>query len=305
MTSKITKYSHYTVVLSVNQTNTVIFMKKVGAHVSISGGVQNAPKNAHEIGATAFAMFLKNQRQWNAKDYDEQNIEQFKNAMLKYGFCADDVLTHDSYLINLGSPEIGAREKSLNAFIDEARRVEQLGLKLLNFHPGSHLNAIEEDECLKLIAEGMNKTLSKTSNTVLVIENTAGQGSNMGFKFEHLAHLIEMCEDKNRVGVCIDTCHTFAAGYDLRTKDAFDKTFDDFDKIVGFSYLKGMHINDSKTPFGTKKDRHESLGNGSIGISAFEFIMSDKRFENIPLILETPNESIWPNEIQMLMSFDK
>jgi len=280
-------------------------MKKIGAHVSISGGVQNAPKNAYTIGATAFAMFLKNQRQWNAKPFDEATIIAFKSEMQKYGYTADDVLPHDSYLINLGSPDKFARAKSLNAFIDEALRVEELGLKLLNFHPGSHLNETTEDECLKLIAECINETISNTKSAVFVIENTAGQGSNMGFKFEQLSKLIELTDDKTRIGVCIDTCHAFAAGYDMRTLESFNATFDEFDKIVGFKYLRGMHINDSKTPFATKKDRHENLGMGAIGINAFELLMADKRFDNIPLILETPNEEIWSEEIAKLSALAK
>jgi deoxyribonuclease IV len=276
-------------------------MKKIGAHVSISGGVQNAPKNAHDIGAKAFAMFLKNQRQWVAKPYEEETIAAFKSEMSKYGFTADDVLPHDSYLINLGSPDINARAKSLDAFIDEASRVEALGLKLLNFHPGSHLGEISEDECLKYIAESMNEAIAKTKKCVLVIENTAGQGSNMGFRFEHLARLIELTDDKTRVGVCLDTCHTFSAGYDI--KEHFDAVFEEFESSVGFKYLRGMHINDSKVPFASKKDRHESLGGGSIGIEFFTKLMKDNRFDSIPLILETPNDSIWSEEIKTLYGF--
>jgi len=275
-------------------------VKKIGAHVSISGGVQNAPKNAYDIGAKAFAMFLKNQRQWSAKPYDDETIAAFKSQMQKYGYTADDVLPHDSYLINLGSPDEVARAKSLDAFLDEARRVEALGLKLLNFHPGSHLGEVSEDECLKLIAECMNETISKTKSCVLVIENTAGQGSNMGFRFEHLARLIELTDDKSRVGVCLDTCHTFSAGYDI--KNGFEATFAEFEKTVGFRYLRGMHINDSKVPFASKKDRHESLGLGSIGMEFFAALMRDARFDGIPLILETPNETIWSEEIKTLYS---
>lgn len=280
-------------------------MKKIGAHISISGGVQNAPKNASSIGATAFAMFLKNQRQWAAKPYDEDTVNTFKSEMLKYGYTAEDVLAHDSYLINLGSPDTASRAKSLEAFIDEAIRIELLGLKLLNFHPGSHLNEISEDDCLKYIADSMNQTMLKTTTTILVIENTAGQGSNMGYKFEHLARLIELTDNKDRVGVCLDTCHTFSAGYNLVGQEAFKSTFNNFNKIVGFQYLRGMHINDSKVPFASKKDRHESLGLGSIGIDTFEMIMRDNRFDNIPLILETPNERIWSEEIVRLKAFEK
>lgn len=278
--------------------------KLVGAHVSISGGVFNAPLNAKAIGANAFAMFLKNQRQWNAKDYDDKTIDAFRANMKECGFSADAVLPHDSYLINLGSPDEDARQKSFDAFLDEARRVEELGLKLLNFHPGSHLRKIDEDECLKLIAESMNEAIAKTKEVVLVIENTAGQGSNMGYRFEQLARLIELTDDKSRVGVCLDTCHTFASGYELRG-EGISKTFADFDTIVGFSYLRGMHINDSKGSLGSKLDRHDSLGVGAIGLGCFEYIMKDARFDGIPLILETPNEAIWADEIKMLRAYEE
>jgi deoxyribonuclease IV len=278
--------------------------KLVGAHVSISGGVFNAPLNAKKIGANAFAMFLKNQRQWSAKEYDDKTIDAFRANMKECGFSADAVLPHDSYLINLGSPDEDARQKSFDAFLDEARRVEELGLKLLNFHPGSHLRKIDEDECLKLIAELMNKAITQTKDVVLVIENTAGQGSNMGYRFEQLARLIELTDNKARVGVCLDTCHTFASGYELRG-DSISKTFADFDKIVGFPYLRGMHINDSKGGLGSKLDRHNSLGLGEIGTECFEFIMKDARFDGIPLILETPNEAIWADEIKMLRAYEE
>ena len=279
--------------------------KLIGAHVSASGGVFNAPLNAKNIGANAFALFLKNQKQWNAKDYDDKTIDTFRKNMQDCGFDADSVLAHDGYLINLGSPEEEAREKSKAAFLDEARRAEELGLKLLNFHPGSHLRKISEDDCLKLIAEAMNETIAVTKEVVLVIENTAGQGSNMGYRFEHLSRLIELTDDKKRVGVCLDTCHTFAAGYELRDVNGFEATFAEFERTVGFSYLRGMHINDSKGGLGSKLDRHDSLGEGSIGIECFKMIMKDSRFDGIPLILETPNDSIWAEEIKMLRGFEE
>jgi len=279
--------------------------KLIGAHVSISGGVFNAPLNAQKIGANAFAMFLKNQRQWNAKEYDDKTIDAFRANMKECGFSSDAVLPHDSYLINLGSPDEDARKKSFDAFLDEARRVEELGLKLLNFHPGSHLQKISEDECLKFIADSMNEAIAKTNEVVLVIENTAGQGSNMGYRFEHLARLIELVDNKVRVGICLDTCHTFASGYELRNKDGITKTFENFDSVVGFKYLRGMHINDSKGGINSKLDRHNSLGLGEIGMECFEFIMKDTRFDGIPLILETPNEDIWSDEIKMLRAYEE
>ena len=279
-------------------------MKYVGAHVSAAGGVENSVLNAVNIGASGFALFTKNQRQWFAKPLNEKNIVKFKEYMEIYGFSPDGVLPHDSYLINLGHPEKEKREKSLKSFIDEAKRVEVLGLKYLNFHPGSHLRKISEEECLDLISENVNKAIKETESCIFVIETTAGQGSNLGYKFEHLAYIIENVNDKERIGVCIDTAHIFAAGYDIRTKEAYEETMKKFDEIVGFKYLKGMHINDSKAKFASRVDRHHSLGKGEIGLDAFKFIMQDRRIDNIPLILETIEPDIWEEEIKLLRSFD-
>lgn len=275
----------------------------VGAHVSAAGGVDQAPKRAKEIGANAFALFTKNQRQWKAKPLDPKVIANFKKECFVLGFTGEQILPHDSYLINLGHPETEGLEKSRAAFLDEMQRCEQLGIKLLNFHPGSHLNKISTSECLAKIAESINITLDQTQEVVAVIENTAGQGSNLGFEFEQLAEIIDQVEDKNRVGVCIDTCHTFVAGYDLRTKEDCEKTFKAFDEIVGYQYLRAMHVNDAKTDFASKVDRHDSLGQGKIGLAPFQFIMQNSQFENIPLILETTNPEIWDQEIGLLRSF--
>lgn len=275
-------------------------MKYVGAHVSASGGVYNAPINAMAIGAKAFALFTKNQRQWAAKELDIKTIDKWFKELEKSGIQAKHILPHDSYLINLGHPELEAREKSLNGFIHEIERCEILKLDRLNFHPGSHLRKISEEECLNNIAESMNKAIDVTKDVKLVIENTAGQGSNLGYKFEHLAYIIDKIEDKSRVGVCIDTCHMFTAGYDIRTREAYDKTWNEFDSIVGRKYLMGMHINDSKPELGSRVDRHDSLGLGKIGWDAFKFIMNDDRMNDIPLVLETINEEIWAQEIQAL-----
>jgi len=278
-------------------------MKYIGAHVSTSGGVFNAPLNAKAIGASAFAMFTKNQRQWTAPQFSDETTEAFHKNLKDCGYAPEHVLPHDSYLINLGNPDPEKRAKSLDAMIDELTRCHQLGLTLLNIHPGSHLRTISEAECLTLIAENINKALEKTKNVTIVLENTAGQGSNVGYRFEHLADIIDQEDDKSRMGVCIDTCHAFSAGYDLRTKEACKKTFQQLDDTVGISYLRGMHINDSKTPFESRKDRHHSLGQGSIPMLAFEYIMKDKRFDNIPLILETVDDSIWPEESKLLQNF--
>ena len=280
-------------------------MKFIGAHVSSAGGVFNAPLNAKKIGAKAFALFTKNQRQWKAKPLEEKAIQSFKENLEKSNILPKHILPHDSYLINLGHPEIEKREKSLEAFIDEVRRCEQLGLDKLNFHPGSHLKKLSEEESLDLVAESMNKTLEVTQNVTLVIETTAGQGSNLGYKFEHLAYLIDKSIDKSRVGVCIDTCHIFAAGYDIRDKKSYEDTMKKFDTIIGFSYLKGMHINDSKSLLGSHVDRHHSIGKGELGEETFKLIMNDERLEDIPLILETIDDSIWAQEIELLYSFIK
>ena len=277
-------------------------MKYFGAHVSASGGVENAPVNAFNIGAKAFALFTKNQRQWKAAPLSSKSIADFRNSCERYGFLPDHILPHDSYLINLGHPEADGLAKSREAFFDEMLRCEQLGLNRLNFHPGSHLGKVDEETCLKTIAESINMALDKTSGVAAVIENTAGQGSNLGFKFEQIQFIIEHVEDKSRVGVCLDTCHTYSAGYDLVSQESFRKVFADFDSIIGFKYLKGMHINDTKKPLGSRVDRHESIGEGFLGIDTFRHIASDSRFDGIPLILETPNEEIWAQEIKLLYS---
>jgi deoxyribonuclease-4 len=295
-------------------------MKFVGAHVSASGGVENAPLNAMAIGAKAFALFTKNQRQWKAKPLESKSIDAFRKNLETSGIQPKHVLPHDSYLINLGHPEAEKLEKSRDAFIDELERCHILGLDRLNFHPGSHLVKIPKKDpeyeeklidaelhCLDVIAESMNRAIEATKDTdvKLVIENTAGQGSNLGYRFEHLGHIIDKIEEKSRVGVCLDTCHTFTAGYDLRTKEAYEKTMEEFERIVGSQYLMGMHLNDSKPALGSRVDRHHSLGQGEIGWDAFRFIMNDPRMDDIPLILETIDESIWAEEIKALYDLVK
>lgn len=277
-------------------------MKYIGAHVSASGGVEFAPVNAHEIGANAFALFTKNQCQWVSKPLTEENIRLFKENCTKYNFQTDYILPHDSYLINLGHPEEEGLEKSRAAFLDEMQRCEQLGLKLLNFHPGSHLNKISVEDCLALIAESINLTLEKTKGVTAVIENTAGQGSNLGSEFWQLRYIIDRVNDKSRVGICLDTCHTYTAGYDI--VNDYDKVFDEFEKEVGFEYLRGMHLNDSKKELGSHVDRHDNIGQGLTGSAFFERLMKDSRFDNMPLILETPDESKWAEEIAWLRSVE-
>lgn len=278
-------------------------MKYIGAHVSIAGGVENAPLNAAAIGAKAFAMFTKNQRQWASPPLTQESIKAFKNNCKAHGFSAEHILPHDGYLINLGNPDPAKRAQSLKAFTDEMSRCMQLGLDRLNFHPGSHLREIPEDDCLKLIAESVNAALSETEGVTAVIENTAGQGSNLGYSFEQIARIMELIEDQSRVGVCIDTCHSFAAGYDLKSEDGYEQTMNAFERIIGFRFLRGVHLNDSKSVLGGHLDRHNSIGKGELGLEPFRRLMNDRRFDNIPMVLETIDETLWPEEIKLLYSF--
>ena len=276
--------------------------KYIGAHVSASGGVENAPLNAREIGATAFALFTRNQRQWVAKPLTGESIAAFRENCREAGYGPGQILPHDSYLINLGNPDPEALQKSRDAFLDEMQRCEQLGLDRLNFHPGAHLNRTGEKECIGLIAGSVNQVLDRTEGVTAVIENTSGQGSNLGYTFEQIASIMELVNDQSRVGVCIDTCHAYTAGYDLGTREGFEETFSRFDSIIGFRFLKGMHLNDSKKELGSRVDRHDSLGKGFLGLDPFRWIMSDTRFDGIPLVLETPDESRWAEEIRLLKS---
>jgi deoxyribonuclease-4 len=276
-------------------------MKYIGAHVSASGGVENAPKNAIAIGANAFALFTKNQRQWVSAPLSEKSISLFKQRCSEGGFDPRYILPHDSYLINLGNPDEEALQKSRAAFLDEMQRCEQLGLCMLNFHPGSHLKKISVEECLDKIAESINLALAQTSGVTAVIENTAGQGSNVGNRFEEIRYIIDKVDDKSRVGVCIDTCHTYSAGYDI--VGAYDDVFEEFDRVIGFDYLRGIHLNDSKKALASRVDRHDSVGDGTLGTEFFKRFMNDARFDNIPIILETPDEERWLDEIALLRSY--
>jgi deoxyribonuclease IV len=275
-------------------------MKYVGAHVSAAGGVGNAPLNAAVKSAQAFALFTRNQRQWAAKPFTEEEIAAFRANCRVKGYTPGQILVHDSYLINLGHPEAEALAKSRTAFLAEMRRCEALGLTLLNFHPGSHLGLLSEEACLSRIAESIGIALAETEGVTAVIENTAGQGSNLGFRFEQLARIIQQLPDRGRVGICLDTAHTFAAGYDLRTPEAFAKILEEFDRIVGFNYLRGVHLNDSKAALGSRVDRHAPIGKGQIGMEPFRLLMNDRRFDGIPLILETPESERWAEEIRLL-----
>ncbi len=277
-------------------------MKYLGAHVSASGGLENAPLNAQLIGAKAFALFTKNQRQWLAKNLTSEEISRFQQTCSELGFSPDHIIPHDSYLINLGHPEKEGLEKSRTAFLDEMKRCEELGLTLLNFHPGSHLGRIPLEHSLQRVAESINIALDKTRGVSAVIENTAGQGSNLGSRLEELAEIIAQVDDQNRVGVCLDTCHLFTSGYDLRTAETYNATMAQFDAVIGFARLRGVHLNDAKKELGTRVDRHAPIGDGFLGLEAFRFLMQDPRFDDIPLILETPEPERWPDEIRLLYS---
>ncbi len=277
-------------------------MKYIGAHVSTSKGVASSPILASQIGARAFAIFTRSPSRWRSPAISEADAQTFKQNCIDYGYTPDVILPHDSFLINLGSPDAAKLAMSREAFLDEFRRCEQLGLTMLNFHPGSHLNEMDEDDCLKRIAESINLTLDKTEGVTAVIESTAGQGSNLGYRFEHLARIIELTEDKSRVGVCVDTCHSLAAGYDFTTPETYDVSWREFGDIVGFNYLRGMHLNDSIKGIGSRVDRHAPLGHGELGLEFFKLLMRDPRMDNIPLILETPDEELWGEEIAWLYS---
>lgn len=277
-------------------------MKYIGAHVSVAGGVSNAPLEAHRIGAKAFALFTGSSSRWVSKAISDDEAARFKENCALYGFTPDIILPHDNFLINLGSPDPEKLEKSRKSFLDEMKRCMALGLTMLNFHPGSHLNAMTEDECLDRIGESVNIILDKTEGVTAVLENVAGQGSNIGHSFEQLAHIIDRIEDKTRIGVCIDTCHAYSAGFDLADPEGYEKTWEDFDRVIGMGYLRGMHLNDDKKPLGSRIDRHESIGLGTLGNDFFTRLVNDPRLDGIPMILETPDDSIWAQEIAWLYS---
>ncbi|MDE6638408.1 MAG: deoxyribonuclease IV [Muribaculaceae bacterium] len=275
-------------------------MKYIGAHVSTEGGVANAPLEAIAIGAKSFALFTGSSNRWTSKPISDQEVEAFKNNCNRGGFKPEQILPHDNFLINLGSPDPQKLHLSRKSFLEEMRRCEQLGLTMLNFHPGSHLNEIEEEKCLDLIADSINMTLEQTSGVTAVLESTAGQGSNLGHRFEHLAHIISKVDDKTRVGVCIDTCHTYSAGYDLADEDGYTRTWKEFDDIIGHDYLRALHLNDDLRKLGSRIDRHAEIGKGTLGLEFFKRLVNDPRFDNMPIILETPNPAIWPEEIKLL-----
>ena len=273
-------------------------MKFIGAHVSASGGVEAAPVNASEIGANAFALFTKNQRQWVARPLTEESIRVFKENCGKLGFDSRYILPHDSYLINLGHPEEEGLQKSRAAFLDEMQRCEQLGLKLLNFHPGSHVQQGVQTG-VALITAQLNSVLLPEQRTMVLLETMAGKGSEVGRTFEELRSILDGVALDEKMGVCLDTCHVWDGGYDI--VNDLDGVLTQFDKTVGLSRLRAVHINDSMNPLGAHKDRHAKIGEGHIGFEAFRRIINHPALRELPFILETPNDDAgWAREIAML-----
>ncbi len=276
-------------------------MRYIGAHVSAAGGLENAVTNAKAIGATGFALFTKNQRQWKAPALKPEECQRFKDACAAAGYTAEAILPHDSYLINLGNPDPEKRAKALDAFVCELQRVESLGLKYLNFHPGSGLGA-PTDETLRNIAAAIRQALDETEFAVAVIENTAGQGSVSGKSLEELQILCELVGNPERCGVCIDTCHAHAAGIDIVSPEGYDAFWKEFEERLGFSTLKGMHLNDTHSALGSHLDRHACIGDGLLGWELFERLVADSRLDGVPMILETPEPERWSSEIARLIA---
>lgn len=277
----------------------------VGAHISISGGVSKAVQRALDIGATTFQMFTANQKQWHGKPIDEDELNNWNSELKASGL--KQLMSHDSYLINLGSPKPELLAKSRTAFREEIKRCQLLGLSYMNFHPGTATEGSVE-QCLDTIVESLLAERKHINGgcTRLLIETTAGQGNTVGWQFEEIGYLIEQTKDTLPIGVCIDTCHIFAAGYDIRTKTGWNAVLKEFDEKIGLKHLYAFHLNDSLKPFASRRDRHANLGDGEIGIECFEFLMTDKRTKHLPKYLETPNgETRWKDEIALLKGMAK
>ncbi len=275
-------------------------MIHLGPHVSIAGGVQTAPQRAIELGANALGLFTKNQRQWSSKPLEPQEIAAFTSRLEESGIRSEHAVIHASYLINIGNPDPEKRRKSLDGLLDECTRAERLGLSLVNFHPGSGMGDLDEDETVSLIAEGCRSILEQTTSAVLVLEATAGQGAHVGYRFSHLGEIVRRAGSPQRMGVCIDSCHIFAAGYDVRSAEAYARTMDEFEREVGFDRLVAIHLNDSKSALGSRKDRHELIGDGTIGLAGLANFVCDPRLAKIPFVLETPDPDRWKEEIELL-----
>lgn len=262
----------------------------LGAHVSTAGGISEAPTNAGKLGIKTFQLFTKNQNRWISKDFDDEEIGNFKTNCVEKGITHSVI--HDSYLINLCAQDTVKLKKSLNAFDDEMKRADQLDIPFLVTHPGSHLGVGIEKGCEE-ISNSLNILFNcyPEGKVMVLLETTAGQGTNIGYKFEQLAAIIDKVENKRRIGICLDTCHIFAAGYDLKTKDTYNAVIAEFDDILSLDLLKVLHLNDSKKPLNSRVDRHENIGKGFIGLETFRFLMNDPRLDNIPGILETPGDN--------------
>ncbi|XP_068108230.1 probable endonuclease 4 isoform X2 [Hyperolius riggenbachi] len=275
--------------------------KFVGAHVSIQGGLWNAALEAGRIGARAFGLFLRSQRTWNSKTLEESSAEKFRRTCAELGLDSRFILPHSPYLMNLGSPKPDVRQKSRDMLVDELGRCRLLGLTIYNIHPGSHVGEMPVDKCLELIADGINHAHSQVPGVTVVLENMSRQGSTVGGRFQELRGIIDLVEDKTRIGVCLDTCHAFAAGHNLAEEAGLRHMLDEFEETVGLSYLRAVHLNDSKGKVGCRLDRHENIGRGHIGVTGFRQVMNEPRFNDIPMILETPYNAEF-DEIELLYS---
>ncbi|KAK7203347.1 Apn1 protein [Myxozyma melibiosi] len=276
----------------------------VGAHVSSAKGVFNAVTNSNRTGGNAFALFVKPQRRWTASPLKPEEISEFGKLAKELDYdLKKHALPHGSYLINLANLDKDKNKQAYDAFLDELKRCEQLGIGHYNFHPGSTLGN-DRATALKQLATNVNRAIKETSSVKIVLENMAGHGNLIGSTWEDLKEVIDMVEDKTRVGVCIDTCHTFAAGFDIRTQELYDKMWEEFDRVVGLKYLSSIHLNDSKAPLGSNRDLHQNIGLGFLGLESFRVLMNTKHVEGLPMILETPNgedETVWAREIKYII----
>lgn len=275
-------------------------MKYLGVHIDAGENLAEVPVLASSLGASAFSFCPIDARKWSVPAYSPELIDEFQTACQQAGYTSDSILPHASLLLNLCSPDARKLKLSRISLVDQMSRCASLGLKMINFHPGATMKEMNEEGALALTAQSINYALEKTEDVIAVIENTAGQGSNIGYTFEQIAGIIDQVEDKTRVGVCIDTCHASAAGYDMATAESYEAVWQKFDDVIGREYLRGMHINDAMRPTGSRIDRHAPIGKGTLGSDFFAMLMADKRLDGIPMILETPDPSLWHIEIDWL-----
>jgi len=280
-------------------------MKMLGGHISVTGGIRNAPERARAATCDCMQIFSKNQMQWQSKPLDLDDAEQYKANMGAHG--VKETVIHDSYLINLSSSDKALMKKSREAFLEEAVRAKHLGVRNLIFHPGAHVGSGEQTG-LKRIAESLNwvRKEAGSGDVCFVLEITAGQGTVLGHSFEQLAKVIDMLDDQKNAGVCFDTCHAYAAGYDIKTRKGYETTFEAFDDVLGADRMRAMHLNDSKGKQGSHLDRHEQIGEGFLGLECFAHFMNDDRWDGIPMVLETPEgETRYKQELKALRSLVK